>query len=204
MRHLSRTELLDIVDASEGAAPAVERHRHVETCEACQAEVAALRATLAEARHDAGGEPSPLFWDHFAARVSEAIRDESPAAVEHSRLSWLGGQTAAWTAAALMVILGMTTVAWRATLHAPTTTTREVAIVETTPVARSVPVEDLDADREWNLVRAAADGLQWDDAQAAGIVARPGSAERVVMELSADERAELARLLESEMKRSGA
>jgi hypothetical protein len=203
MRHLSRTELLDIVDPHEGAALAVERRHHVDTCDACRTEVTTLRATLAEARQDAGGEPSPLFWDHFAARVSEAIRDESPDTVEPARLSWFGGQAAAWTVAVLMVVLGMTTVAWRATLHAPTAAGGGTTVVTTTPAEAPRLGEDPD-DRAWKIVQSAADGLQLDDAQAAEIGARPGSAERVVMDLTDDERAELARLLESEMKRTGA
>ena len=61
----------------------------------------------------------------------------------------------------------------------------------------------MEDDQAWKVVRAAADGLPWEDVQAAGIAARPGAAEGVVMELTAEERAELAKLLESEMKRSG-
>ena len=44
----------------------------------------------------------------------------------------------------------------------------------------------------------------WEDATEAGIHARPGSADRVAVEMSAAERQELARLLEDELKRTGA
>jgi hypothetical protein len=197
MSHLSGTEFLDLVEDPDAADT---HRRHLESCEACRATAAALRATLAEVRRDDDTEPSPLFWDHFAARVSEAIRDESPAAPEHSRLAWLGSHTAAWAAAALIVLLGMTTLVWRVTLHAPTSVT-------TAPAAEGpsrAGVGTRGADEEWTEVQHAVDALQWDEVQAAGISARPGSAERVVMELTADERVELARLIEREMKRSGA
>jgi hypothetical protein len=52
-------------------------------------------------------------------------------------------------------------------------------------------------------VRAAAEDIAWEDVQEAGISAVPGSAEGVALELSADERLELARLLDHEMKRNG-
>ena len=190
MSHLSRTELLDLVEDLDIAH---EHRRHLESCEECRATAASLRATMAEVRRDAGTEPSPLFWDHFAARVSDAIRDGSPAASEHSRLAWLGGRTAAWVAAALLVVVGMTAVVSRVTLHAPT------------PVAGIVDPQG-EVDPVWGDVREAATwgSVPWDATEPDAITAGPGTAEQVVMELTADERAELARLIDREMKRSGA
>lgn len=197
MSHLSRTELLDVVEDPDAAA---RHHPHLESCEACRTTAAALRAALADVRSDDETEPSPLFWDHFAARVSDAIRDESQAAPKHPLLEWLGGRTAVWAAAALIVLLAMTTLVWRVTLHAPTSQIDELA-GKNTP-APDVPT--VDEDQEWTQVQDAVDRLQWDDVQAADISARPGLAEGVVMELTADERLELARLIEREMKRTGA
>jgi hypothetical protein len=197
MSHLSRTELLDLVEEPDAAA---RHHRHLESCEVCRTRAAALRATLAEVRSEDEIEPSPLFWDHFAARVSEAIADESPAPPEHSRLAWLRGHTAAWAAVALVVLLGMTTLVWRVTLHAPT------PVVETTETGRGDPalLERPELDQTWVDVREAVRSLPWDATQADAVSADPGTAEQVVMELTADERAELARLIDREMKRSGA
>jgi hypothetical protein len=196
MSHLSHTELLDLVENPDAAD---EHRRHLESCGECRATAAALRATMAEVRRDDETEPSPLFWDHFAARVSEAIRDESPAAPEHSRLAWFGGQTAAWMAATLLVVLGMTAAISRVTLHAPTPVVDTAGTVD--PQA-----QDNDADPAWGDVREAATwgNVPWDATQADAISAGPGTAEQVVMELTADERAELARLIDREMKRSGA
>jgi hypothetical protein len=196
MTHLSRDQMFAFVEDPHTRDLPPERRRHVEECASCQSEAADLRALLTDIRDAPGGAPSPLFWDHFAARVADAIRDEAPEPAVRMRAWRFGGQTAAWTAIAATVFLGSTMVAWRATLHAPAFP----AIATADDPARG---DDLEDDQAWKVVRAAADGLPWEDVQAAGIAARPGSAEGVVMELTADERAELARLLESEMKRSG-
>ena len=197
MSHLSRTEFLDLVEQPDAAA---RHHPHFESCEVCRTTAAALRATLADVRNDDEIEPSPLFWEHFTARVSEAISDESPASPEHSRLGWLRGHTAAWAAVGLVVLLGMTTLVWRVTLHAPT------PVVETGGTGGGDPsiLERPELDQRWVDVREAVRDLPWDATQADAVSAGPGTAEQVVMELTADERAELARLIDREMKRSGA
>jgi hypothetical protein len=202
MKHLSRIELLQMVEDPDGRPLPPERMRHVERCAACQADAGALRATLVETQQVGGGEPSPLFWDHFATRVSVAIADEWPAVEGRSGPRWFGGAAAAWSIAGVVVVLGMTTVAWRATLHAPAGMSSPAPRAEARDEHPSL--DDLDADEAWTVVRIAADALQWDDTQAAVIGAATGAAERVATELTDEERAELARLLESELKRSGA
>jgi hypothetical protein len=78
-------------------------------------------------------------------------------------------------------------------------------VPRTAAAAAELPAtaDDVEADGAWAVVRTAADDLAWDEVTAAGITAHPGSAERVALELTAAERAELARLLESEMKPNG-
>ena len=63
--------------------------------------------------------------------------------------------------------------------------------------------DDIEQDEAWGLVRTVADEVPWDATQAAGIAPRPGSAERMALEMSAREQSELARLLETELKRPG-
>ena len=58
----------------------------------------------------------------------------------------------------------------------------------------------MEADEAWAVVRAAAVDLRWEDAHAAGISAHPGAVEDVALELTAEERAELARLLDEAVK----
>ena len=196
MRHLSPDQLIAFIEDPQTRDLTPQERRHVEQCAACQSEATAMRALLTEIREEPGGAPSPLFWDHFAARVADAIRGEAPEPAVEATAWRFGGRTAAWAAVAATVLLG-STMAWRATLHAPAAS----GIVAAT--GDSLHAEDLEDDQAWRVVRAAADGLPWEDVQAAGIAPRPGSAEGVVMEMTADERAELARLLESEMKRNG-
>jgi hypothetical protein len=196
MSHLSHEQLMALVEDPQTGDLTPQAHRHVEGCLACQSEAAELRALLTHIREEPGGDPSPLFWNHFAARVADAIRDEAPEPAVEVPAWKFGGRTAAWAAVAATVVLG-STMAWRATLHAPAAA-RNVAAT-----GYSLHADDLEDDQAWKVVRAAADGMPWEDVQAAGIAARPGSAENVAMEMTADERAELARLLESEMKRNG-
>jgi hypothetical protein len=200
MKHFTPGELLEIVEGAAGTRPEKLR-AHLDSCAACRRKVEELRTALSEAQLVPAGEPSPLFWDHFAARVSDAIREEPPGSRRGARLFGVSSVTAGWVTAALLLILA-TTATWRATLHAPPAPARSGASSEAR--TESSTAEDLDADEAWRIVRAAADGLVWDDAQAAGIVAAPGSAEGVAVELTGAERAELARILEGEMRRGGA
>ena len=148
MRHFSEAEFVDLI---EGRLPAI-RAEHADECDECRALADALGAARSRASADEGHEPSPLFWDHFAARVGQAVREEPVPASEPS--------------------------SWRAWLRDPASA--------------------------WAVVRTAVEGVTWEDVHRAGIAPRPGSAERVALELNADERAELRRLLDEEIKRTGA
>jgi hypothetical protein len=202
MKHLSRLQLLDIIEegASRSGPPETAARQHLAQCEACRAHAAALEETLAEARRDPGGEPSPLFWDHFAARVSAAIREE-PLPAAPSSTWWRLGPAAAWIPVAILAVLAITSAAWHTTVHAPAPAAGTARIDAS---AGAVAADDLDADEAWSSVRAAVDGLMLDEAQEAGIGAAPGAVERVATEMTPEERAELGRLLEAELKRSGA
>lgn len=208
MKHLTDAECVDLIEDADRLP--FGRRRHAESCEACRLQAAALRAVLAHAVSDELPEPSPLFWDHFSARVSDAVRGEPAAPATRPWTEWVRSPFAPWAAAAAMAILIMLTVVWRATLHAPASGGAVPVIVEALPVgmpdqiAAVIEKDNLDADEAWAVVRSAAEGLAWEDAHAAGISVHPGSAEGIALELSADERAELARLLDTEMKRSGA
>ena len=113
MTHLSRTEFVDLIESS--ALPA-ERVRHLESCARCRAEADAIRSARLVALEDGSPEPSPLFWTHFAARVSEAVRNE-PAPMAPAR--WLRAPMMTWATAATVAALVIATTVWRTTLHAP-------------------------------------------------------------------------------------
>lgn len=78
--HLTSQEFVEAVEGTLSAS----RQSHVANCAACAAEVRSLSDLLAEVGPGDGGadvpEPSPLFWDHFQRRVSDAVEAES-----HSR-----------------------------------------------------------------------------------------------------------------------
>lgn len=207
MRHFSEAEFVDLI---EGRLPAL-RAEHAEECDECRAQADALGAMASRAAADNPHEPSPLFWDHLSARVARAVREEPvPPSAPSSWRAWLRDPASAWAAAASVAMLMLVAVAWRATLHAPAPVTMSVSRTDTREAAGdrawrpAVEIDDVEADPAWAVVRTATEGLAWEDAHQAGITPRPGSAERVALELTAEERRELRRLLDEEMKRAGA
>lgn len=203
MKHLTTAELIDLVESSPELPAA--RARHATTCAECRAEADTLRAVLALAVADDVPSPSPLFWDHFSSRVAEALRGEEPA----TATGWLRRPLTRWAAAGTMAALVILTVVWRATVYAPdhVKTPSTAAAVDDRNAPSASPAilatDDANDDEAWAIVRAAADDLHWDDAQAAGLSARPAAIEGLALELSAAERTELARLLNEELKRNG-
>lgn len=196
-RHFNTSALVECLD-NELSFP---RRAHLERCEKCRRRLEVLRATLESvqrARPDNISEPSPLFWEHFSRRVHDTIGEEPPA----SRPRWL--TILAPVAAALVLSAGALAV-WSqqrspSTPVSPTDVAVAPAVI---PLLSGEPM-DLEDDVEWALVRVAADDLEWDSAADAGIRANPGAAERVALEMSAAERTELERLIEAEMKQTGA
>jgi hypothetical protein len=202
MKHLTDTELLDAIESPQ-RSPA--HGQHLQQCVACRREADALRAVRAAAAEDRMPDPSPLFWDHFSARVSAAVRAESIAPEAPPWFSRLQRPLATWAVVAAAAVLVILTVVWRATLHAPATpgTMAPTVAVNARPAPDRPLADNPDADERWAVVRAAAEDIAWEDVHEAGISAVPGSAEGVALELTADERLELARLLDHEMKRNG-
>jgi hypothetical protein len=150
-------------------------------------------------------EPSPLFWDHFAARVNAAIDAPPP------RRWWQAPAVFAWTAAAMVVlasVLGFYVI--RPALQgnraaAGTTQPADRTITGGGDVDAPAPdTVDIERDEAWAVVRSFAEEMQYDEAREAGVLPRPGSVERAATELSAEERAELVRLIQDELKRTGA
>ena len=202
MKHLSRDEFVDAIEPS--TALPTDRQRHLENCRECRAEADALRAVRLMTIEDEGSEPSPLFWNHFAARVADEVRRE-PVPVASAR--WQPGSFARWTVAGTVAVLLITTAVWRTTLHAPAPHAAPIqaASALTVQTAQDMePVDDLETDEAWAVVREATADLSWEDADAAGITARPGEVEKVALQLNAAERVELARLLNADLKRNGA
>jgi hypothetical protein len=197
--HLDEVELVDALDGR--LTPALEGHLHA--CTGCTTRVQTLRDAVAGVQLTADvPEPSPLYWEHFSRRVHDAVRED---AIRQQRTArwWRPVRIAALTAAALVAIALATVVLQQARQS----DSREAPVIATQTPPEEPPQRgalDVDGDPDWALVRAVADDLYREDAPDAGIHARPGSADRVADEMSPAERQELARLLEDELKRTGA
>ena len=109
MAHLSAEQLVDI---AEGVRPESSAS-HLEACAACRKQLDDLRAMMAAAAAVDVPEPSPLFWDHFSARVHQAVEAEreSPAPAlawwwVRRPLIWAPGLAAALLAVAMVSQVG--------------------------------------------------------------------------------------------------
>jgi hypothetical protein len=199
IRHLNEVDLVDALDGM----PSPSRDAHLAQCATCASRLQSLRDAMAGLQPTGDvPEPSPFFWEHFSRRVHDAVRADG----DHSQtVSWCRpARIAALAAAAVIVIAGAAIVLVRNT-NAPQTRQDSAVAIQRESASPSEPAAlDVESDADWALVRAVADDLHWQDAPEAGIHARPGVADRVVVDMSPAERQELARLLEDELKRPGA
>lgn len=191
MRHLTPDELVDAAEGTPGPGAAARR-AHLETCESCRREVAHLSRMMSEAGEVGVPDPSPLFWQHFSRRVREAI-DAEPVPAS-SRRRWLPGNLrwSAWVPIGALAALVAALV-----LSVP----RDSSVPEPLP-NEIAAAETLAADDHWVLVADLVGDVDWDTAHAAGLTVEPGAVDRAVLQLSADEQAELARLLRAELLRT--
>jgi hypothetical protein len=203
MKHLSESEIVDLLDGT--LAPA--RMAHLDACDACRTTADGLRAVLERSADVSIPEPSPLFWEHFSARVQQDVRREE--AVEASGwFGWAEGPTVKWAMAAGLLTVLLVSGVWVSLWRTNATVPGRIPPVTTVAGAVEPAVDgfdsDPDTDAAWALVRAVADDMAWDDATEEGLGVRPDSAERALATLTQDERSELARLIESATKQPGA
>lgn len=191
--HLAQEEFVDLVD---GVLPQA-RAAHAAGCARCRAQADAMRSVLAEARQADEPDPSPLFWQHFPSRVWAALETAQPAA---SRRPWYVRPVVAATAAVALAATAL--VLWRAPASRPATPPRDV-VGRLSPALQNgaLGLADIEADEAWGLVRSVAEDAPWDEAHEAAFGERPGAADRIALELSEREQAELARLLHDELSR---
>jgi hypothetical protein len=81
---------------------------------------------------------------------------------------------------------------------APETAAMRPATVASAPAGAPSDLDAIESDSAWALVRSVADDATGDEAANAGLGARPGLAERAMIELTVEERQELFDLLEAE------
>jgi hypothetical protein len=178
-RHLSPTEFVAAVEGELAAS----RSGHLDACESCREELAALGAAAAAVRSDTDvPEPSPLFWDQLSTRVREA----ADAASSGMAVPW-------WARWQILATLGA----------AAAVTTLVVALNRTSApeadpsIATASAPEAVGADEEpWRAVAAMASTLSSDDVRLA--VASVPVTETPVEELTAAERRVFVELLQAE------
>jgi hypothetical protein len=200
MSHLSPSEFVDYVDGALDP----ERAAHIAACAMCRREAEALGRTMRDTSIAHVPEPSPLFWEHFRARVREEISAPAP------RPAWFRGRLVQLAAAAAaLVVVGIVLVS-RAPVGKrldprPPGTDGYANPALSSAQHEAVPLT-LDSaepdDEAWLLLEDAAGDLQIDDARAAGLSVRPGAVDRAVLDLSPRERAELGRLIEDEIRQT--
>jgi len=197
MRHLHSDELIDIAEGTrpESSAP------HLQRCDACRRQLAEVRAMRSAASEVDVPEPSPLFWEHFSARVHDAIVAEgSP-----RRFAWPEGWS--WSRLALPVSIGACATLIIGTLlmaqlgRAPAEIAREGS-PEVAESEASVDAAVLSSDPSLELVADLTEDMDWDRAREVGFAPREDAVEGAVNRLSDVERRELHRLLEKELVRS--
>lgn len=196
MSHLSRDERLLALDDAlpEGRAA------HLAECASCRADVETLRTVVARVRATDVPEPSPLFWDYLASRVSEAIaREPVPVAAPPS---WWRMPRYSWAAAALAALAVL------AGYLGPTRRLPEPApiaplVAPDTTIAANTPLEPDDpaaADVDgWSLIAAIAD----DGGGTAAFAPQVGQSELTISTLTPEERAALAGELEAAIAADG-
>jgi hypothetical protein len=191
MKHLTPDEVVDAVEQT--LAPA--RRDHAARCDDCSRQIADLSRLLAHARAVEVPEPSPLFWDRLSDRVRIAIGVE-PAAAPRPR--WFAWPVMAPVAALALIVVALSVAVSRQTSAPLVPSTIVAGAGEASSDADSAELEAV-----WALAADLVGGLDDSDAHQADLVVSLGSAERAAGELSVDEQAELVRLLQQELGRSG-
>jgi len=190
MTHLTPDEL---VDAVEGTL-AGDRKAHADTCAVCRAQAAQVSAMLVETRGIDVPEPSPLFWDHFSARVHQAIAAEAVPSRRGWIPPWLRAPVLVPLGALVLLVMSLAIALPRAP-GSPDRVTSATAIDASAPDLTATGVEG------WAVVAELVGPIDLDGAVDAGIAMGPGTAELVALDLSTAEQTELVRLLRAEMSR---
>ena len=197
--HLTPEELIDLAEGvrAEDAVP------HLQSCEVCRQQIAALRTTMSAVGSSPGidvPEPSPLFWDHLSQRVREAVAAEGMPGSRFAGWRWETVVPASWRTWAMAGVAAAVLISIYVT--APRTLTpsggRGVA------GAPSAGLQPFGAADDPSLLLFADLTEQMDSGTIteAGWSSHVGSVDEVVASLTDGERLELQRLLEEELAKS--
>lgn len=185
--HLSADEHLAALDRTLSA----ERLAHASDCRTCTEALARTQAIFDAVRSDDVPEPSPLFWDHFSARVRAATAaDPTPASSRYGWRVWVTLVSAAAACALVLVVRNGPGAPGGAVPHPS-----DRAIVRSSEPATDAP----DAE-PFAAVMQMASSLSSDDLT--GVVSAAGGETPLVDDLNPAERAAFVRLLHAEMEKA--
>jgi hypothetical protein len=192
MTHLTPEEFIETIDAIDAidATKPIARiaHAHLDACASCREQVEVLRRVMADATMATPvAAPSPLFWEHFSARV-HAVVEREPMPVSAWWRGWWRPALALATVAAcgLMVVLG------------GTINERRVSGPAAVTSVASTEAESGATDESWNFVLQIASAAPAEELQR---MASPtvDSTAAMVESLTPQERIALVRLLKAQM-----
>ncbi len=159
-----------------------------------------LREALRLSGEDPVPEPSPLFWEHLAARVGAAVR-EVPAPRSWWR-TWGWQWAPIGMVAVLALTAGLAVMLWNGPVrNAPAGPAPVASAASVQAMAETVENSAETEDSSWTLVSDLSADVALDDAIASGVLPEPGGADRALWQLSDAERGELAKILQTEMAR---
>jgi len=200
--HLRPDELIDLAEGGQGEGAA-----HLQSCEMCRAEVAALTAAMASVASVEVPDPSPLFWNHLSERVRDGVAAEGSAV---RGWGWASAFRPSWSSAALAGVAAAVAIALFVT--APRAWPPLGTVSSTPPVATAVdtaaevvlqPFGAAD-DPSLTLVADLTGELDPDAMADTGWTNHAGGVEEAVANLTDDERVELHRLLTEALEKRGA
>lgn len=145
-------------------------------------------------------EPSPLFWEQFGGRVNAAID-----AADHRR-RWPSSAAIGWLTAAAVLCAAIATAYLTRPAALPDSPAPPPVQMQAGEIGAATESDapDMETDEAWAVVRSFAGEVDYDDARAAGVAPHAGSVDRAATEMSDEERAELVRLIQDELRRTGA
>ena len=167
--HLSSQEIVSALGARDGTLTAA-RQSHLDGCASCQAQVEELRAVMEDASEGADvPEPSPLFWDHFQARVLTAVQSEVRPERDAWWTKWMDTRTLVTLSATVVAVVASVALYMnRPVAPVPSVVTDSGNVVESGVVADAStsldpPVGNGVENAEWEFVASVMGDLEGDD-----------------------------------------
>jgi hypothetical protein len=174
---------------------------HLAACSECQALAADVRSAWDAAAEMSVPEPSPLYWQHLAARVREQVAGETvvPAWRATPWREYLGLRNLMPVASALVLVAavigtGLLTRHARVDMRGDAGTAAALA---------NEAVFEPDDSEVWDALTSAAADAPIDDAHDAAFAVSSSAVDHAVQRMTPEELSELSRLLQTELRGPG-